>query len=85
VLSAQVAGATTPGTYSFTGSEQTYTVPAGVTAVTITAIGAPGGEGPADTASSPEVGVYAGGKGASVTATVPVSPGGLPPEHGGGG
>jgi hypothetical protein len=57
-------------TFNFTGAEQTFTVPAGVTSVTIHAVGAPGANGPA----------YAGtpsnaGSGASVTATVPLPAG----------
>ena len=62
----------TGSTFSYTGQEQTYTVPAGVTSVTITALGAAGGSG-TDIFSGKYSG--AGGDGASVTATVPVSPG----------
>jgi len=62
---AQAAPAAT--TFTYTGSEQDYTVPAGVSAVTITAVGAPGGTG--------AVGGAAGRNGASVTATVPLPPG----------
>jgi hypothetical protein len=65
-LNASPAGAIGGTTFTYTGGEQTYTVPAGVTSVTITAVGAPGG--------SSQDGV-AGGDGASVTATVPVTPG----------
>lgn len=55
---------TTSCTFGFTGGEQDFTVPAGVRAVTVTAVGAPGGgtDGEND-----------GGKGAVVTATVPVT------------
>jgi hypothetical protein len=53
-------------TYAYAGAEQDFTVPAGVTAVTVTAVGAPGG-------TIPETGT--GGYGASVTATVPVPAG----------
>ena len=52
-------------TYTYTGGEQEFTVPAGVTSVTITAVGAPGG--PAS--GTPR------GYGASVTATIPVPSG----------
>jgi len=52
--------------FTSTGSEQTYTVPPGVTSVTISAVGAPGGTGASG---------VAGGDGASVTATMPVSSG----------
>ena len=66
------SGATT-ATYSYTGGEQTYTVPAGVTAVTLTAVGAPGGSGPGSTNVAPTVpGAYPGGDAASVTASVAV-------------
>ena len=65
VLQIPAAHATST-TFSYTGAEQQYTVPARISAVTITAIGAIGSEyydsGPA-------------GLGASVTATVPVTPG----------
>jgi hypothetical protein len=51
-------------TYASTGAEQTFTVPAGVTAVTVHAVGAYGGN-----ALSPQ------GLGADVTATVTVPAG----------
>ena len=51
-------------TFVATGAEQTYTMPTGVNAVTITAIGAHGGFGN---------NFAGGGLGAAVTATVPVS------------
>src|SRR6266487_5794765 len=57
------SAAETASTFTFTGAEQTYSVPAGATAVTITAVGAPGAE--AISGDSP-------GKGAVVTATVPL-------------
>jgi len=53
--------------FTFTGAERTYVVPLGVSSVTIRATGAPGGTG-----ASPGA---AGGLGALVTTTVPVSPG----------
>jgi glycine rich protein len=59
------SGATAACAYSYTGSEQTFTVPAGVGSVGVTAVGAPGG-----TATSP-IGPE-GGSGAVVTATVPL-------------
>lgn len=71
-----VAAATSAASmYSYTGGEQTYIVPTGVTAITVTAIGAPGGNGPENTNTIPVTGVYPAGKGASVTATVAVTPG----------
>ena len=54
--------------FTSTGSEQTYSVPPGVTSVTVTAVGAPGGTGVAPVEPP-------GGDGASVTATVAVTPG----------
>ena len=76
VAPVQVAGATVGSSLAYTGAEQTYTVPAGVSTVTVTAVGAPGGAGPASTNQAPvTAGAYPGGNGASVTATVPVTPG----------
>ncbi|HEU4628202.1 MAG TPA: PASTA domain-containing protein [Gemmatimonadaceae bacterium] len=53
-------------TFTATGAEQTYVVPAGVTYVDVTAVGARGGDGT-------QYGV--GGRGASVSARLAVSPG----------
>ena len=53
-------------TFAFTGDEQTFTVPAGVRAVHVVAIGAPGGANPP---------VAAGGTGDRVEADVAVPPG----------
>jgi len=74
-LSLGLAGAALaagPGsqTFSYTGSEQTYTVPAGVTAVNVTAVGAPGGAGL--TAGGGAGGL--GADGAQVTGTLAVTP-----------
>jgi hypothetical protein len=52
-------------TFNYTGSTQTYTVPAGVTSVTITAIGAQGGN----------LNSVQGGYGANITGTFAVSAG----------
>ncbi|WP_460867320.1 OmpL47-type beta-barrel domain-containing protein [Rhodococcus aerolatus] len=61
------SGATVTCTYRSTGSEQTFPVPAGVRSVTVTAVGAPG--------AMDGRGVFGpGGKGASVTATLAVTP-----------
>ncbi len=60
------AAATVTATLTSTGTEQTFTVPAGVTALHVVLVGAPGGNG---AASVP------GGAGANVTADVPVEPG----------
>ena len=59
-------------TFTYKGYEQTYTVPAGVTSVTVTAIGGAGGTG---TNYEQGTAAGAGGDAASVTATVPVTPG----------
>jgi len=60
-------GGTGSQTFSYTGTIETFTVPAGVTSLTITAIGATGGKASAWTP--------AGGKGASMTGTFSVTPG----------
>lgn len=57
-------------TFAFTGSTQTWTVPAGVTEVTVTARGASGGSG-----RWQYYGTTTQGRGAIVTATIPVTPG----------
>ncbi len=59
-------------TFNFTGGMQTFTVPAGVTSIDITALGAQGGSGAAGGAS---VAGGAGGLGASATGTLAVVPG----------
>jgi hypothetical protein len=56
------AAASSPSVYRYTGTEQRFTVPAGVHAMTVAAVGAPGGG-------------TAGGAGATATATVSVTPG----------
>ncbi len=61
------AGSTTT-TFTYTGSEQTYSVPPGATGVAITAVGARGG-------SQTIGGFVAPGFGAAVTATVPLPSG----------
>ncbi|SVD51588.1 uncharacterized protein METZ01_LOCUS404442, partial [marine metagenome] len=55
----------TTQTFSYTGSMQNYTVPAGVTSITIDAYGAQGGNNPQ----------YDGGKGAHMSGTFSVTPG----------
>ena len=57
-------------TFTYTGAEQTFTVPAGTSSVSITAIGAAGGAGQDSTSSG-----GAGGQGRSVTGIASVSPG----------
>jgi hypothetical protein len=61
-----IPGAAQAMAFSYTGGEQTYTVPAGVLAVSVTAIGGPGG-GPS--------GGLPGGRAAEVSGIVPVTPG----------
>src|SRR5690349_10216693 len=55
-------------TFSYTGGEQCYTVPAGVTSLHVTAVGGAGSAGIAPLSA-------AGGKGANVTGLVSVTPG----------
>jgi hypothetical protein len=62
-------------TFSYTGKEQTVTVPAGVTSMHVGATGAPGGAS----------GLSSGGRGAVVSGEVPVTPGALYIEVGGSG
>ena len=57
-------------TYLFTGAEQTYTVPAGVSKVHVVAVGGRGGSAHPGASGRPQ-----GGSGALVTADLPVSPG----------
>ena len=54
-------------TFSYTGAEQTYTVPDGVSSVRINAIGGAGG--------GPSACCLQGGRGAGVSASLPVTPG----------
>jgi hypothetical protein len=67
-IDASGASAAGPVQFFCTGAEQTYSVPAGVTAVKVKAVGAPGGAGTNSKAGS-------GGLGALVSATVPLPPG----------
>jgi hypothetical protein len=60
------SGPTVTCTYGYTGNEQTFTVPAGVTSVHVTAIGAAGGRYGSD---------YPGGSGGSAAAAFSVTPG----------
>lgn len=64
------AGATVTCTFSYTGAEQTFTVPAGVSAVQVTTVGAPGGANTKTYAGST---VVPGGAGAVATGAVPVT------------
>ena len=68
--------ATSPTTFSFTGTTQSYVVPAGTTAITISAFGAQGGNGGTCAATQPVCGTPGvGGLGAQVTSIIPVTPG----------
>lgn len=57
----------TTTTFNFTGGAQSYTVPAGITSITVQAAGAKGGNNYQNQ--------YSGGYGAVVTATIAVNPG----------
>jgi hypothetical protein len=63
-ISPGLASAAAPVTFGSTGTVQTYTVPAGVTAVVATAVGGTGGNSG-----------YAGGVGGVVSSNLPVTPG----------
>ena len=65
------AAAPQPTRFDFTGSEQYYRVPTGVTTVRVTAVGASGGTG----YYSPGTPGAAGGRGARVTGDLAVTPG----------
>ncbi len=58
--------------FAYTGSAQSFTVPAGVTQASVVVAGAAGGAG-----ANQGNGGYAGGEGGSVTATIPVTAGSL--------
>ena len=58
---AAIAGPTTvTKTYSYTGSTDTFTVPAGISSLTVTVVGAEGGNGGADATPAPAPGGYRG-------------------------
>src|SRR5215469_4257034 len=63
--------------FSYTGAAQSFTVPAGVTHITVVAYGASGGGTAFNDASPPgnPEQENCGGAGGSVTATIPVTPG----------
>jgi hypothetical protein len=66
------SGSTVTCTFSATGSEQSFAVPAGVSSVTVTAVGGDGGSGGSGDQGASGV---AGGFGASVTGSLPVTGG----------
>ncbi len=68
------SGSTVTCTYSYTGAEQTFTVPPGVSSVQITVVGAPGASGGDATEVPPGTGGPGGAGGtASATVTPPAS------------
>jgi hypothetical protein len=70
--SASAAGPTTVSqTFGYTNSTSTFTVPAGITQLTLTVQGAEGGRGGNDSAGRPPTGGYQG----VVTGTISVTPG----------
>ncbi len=69
---ASAAGTPTQHSFSYTGGEQKFVVPAAVTTIFVTAIGGSGGDGGSSTAGHPG---GAGGAAGSVSAALPVTPG----------
>ncbi len=63
-------GGSGPQTFNYTGSQQTWTVPTGVTSITVDMTGAAGGD-----SSDDDIPTTPGGKGGRVQATLPVTPG----------
>jgi hypothetical protein len=88
VVAPAAEAATGTVSYAYTGGEQTFTVPAGVTSLHVEAVGGHGGDAPSLT-----TGTVSGGSGAVVTADLPVTAGqvlyvevggnGAPPSPGG--
>ena len=71
-LSAAASGPTTvTSTFSYTGSTTTFTVPAGITSLNVTVVGAEGGRGGPDSAGYPPTGGYQG----VVSGAISVTPG----------
>ena len=68
--SASAAGSSGTKTFTFTGGEQTFVAPDGVTSLDVTAVGATGGVGVTTGASNPP-----GGQGAVASGKLPVTPG----------
>ena len=71
LLESAEASTTVTTTYSYTGSTQTFTVPDGVSTLSVTLLGGQGGLGGGDSQGSPIPGGYQG----LVTGTVDVTPG----------
>ncbi|HZV25778.1 MAG TPA: fibronectin type III domain-containing protein, partial [Acidothermaceae bacterium] len=70
-VAASAAPSTVTANYGYTGSTSTFTVPAGITAITVTLAGGEGGQGGADAAGPSPAGGYQG----VVTGTMTVTPG----------
>ena len=71
-LSAAASGPTTvTSAFSYTGSTATFTVPAGITSLNVTVVGAEGGRGGPDSAGYPPTGGYQG----VVSGAISVTPG----------
>ncbi|MCU1415560.1 MAG: fibronectin type protein [Microbacteriaceae bacterium] len=68
---AHADSATVVKNYAYTGSTSTFTVPDGITQITITAVGAEGGKGGVDSQGFPAAGGYQG----VVSGTMAVTPG----------
>lgn len=68
---ALAAPVTTTTNYTYTGATASFVVPAGVTAINLTVIGALGGNGGADATAAPDLGSYRG----VVSGSVAVTPG----------
>jgi hypothetical protein len=66
---------TTTQTFNYTGGMQTWTVPAGVTSITIDAVGAGGGTGANGNSSGGPTAGGVGGKGSKASGTLAVTPG----------
>ncbi len=62
-------------TFNYTGAIQTWTVPAGITSITINAAGAQGGAGSAGSDNGSPIAGGAGGLGTKATGTLAVTPG----------
>ncbi|MBK8555546.1 MAG: HYR domain-containing protein [Lewinellaceae bacterium] len=68
-----ILGTPVPASFEYTGAEQTWTVPAGVTSIMVDMSGAAGGE--ANLAGNPGNGSGREGYGGRVVGTIPVTPG----------
>ena len=69
LVNGRLQAQTSPATFTYTGSSQTFTVPTGVTSLTVVAKGAKGATGVGGATNGP------GGKGGTVSAVLSVTPG----------